>query len=197
MIASDVRAREPGQGGGQAEDYEAMANELSDLRIRSARREDAETLAEAQRVIARTPGRLASTPAELHDTSFRERIERLAESDHGRFIVAEAGGELVGHAILEPLKLAVTAHVVDLTMAVHEGYQGRGIGKRLLAHLLDWARASPKVERVELRVRSSNANAIALYRKLGFVEEGRMVKRLKLGPDRYLDDLVMGLWVGS
>ena len=90
----------------------------------------------------------------------------------------------------------MTSHVVELTMAVHEGYQGRGIGKKLLSHLIDWARSNPKVERIELRVRSSNTNAIELYKKMGFVQEGRMIKRLKIGPDRYLDDFAMALWVG-
>ncbi len=171
-------------------------NLLRDIRIRNARVEDAEVLAEAQRVIARVPGRLASTPIEIKGEVFRERIDRLANSDSGRFIVVEADGEIVGHALLDPLKLAVTAHVVDLTIAVHEGYQGMGLGKKLLSHLIDWARSSPKIDRVELRVRSSNKNAIELYKRMGFVEEGRMVKRLKIGGDRYLDDLVMGLWVG-
>jgi ribosomal protein S18 acetylase RimI-like enzyme len=172
-----------------------MAN-FTDIQIRDACVEDAEILAEAQRIIARIPGRLASTPSELHDEAFRERIVRLAPGKCGKFIVVEADGEIVGHAILDPLKLVVTSHVVDLTIAVHEGYQGKGLGKRLLSHLIDWAKSNPKFERIELRVRSSNINAIELYKKMGFVEEGRMVKRLKIGPDRYLDDIVMGLWVG-
>lgn len=173
-----------------------MADRLTDIQICDACVEDAEILAEAQRVIARTPGRLASTPGELKDEVFRERIARLRSSDCGRFIVARVNGEAVGHALLDPLKLAVTSHVVDLTIAVHEGYQGRGVGTRLLSHLIDWARANPRIDRMELRVRSSNASAIALYKKLGFVEEGRMVRRLKIAPGQYLDDLVMALWVG-
>ena len=174
-----------------------MAKTLDDVHIRIAGVDDAAALAEAQRVIARIPGRLASSPHELHDAVFRERIARLRDSDSGRFIVAERGGEQVGHAVLDPLKLAVTAHVVDLTIAVHEGHQGQGIGKRLMLHLLDWARSAPVIERVELRVRSSNARAIALYRGLGFVEEGRMLRRIRIGPGQYIDDVVMALWVGA
>jgi ribosomal protein S18 acetylase RimI-like enzyme len=52
------------------------------------------------------------------------------------------------------------------------------------------------VERIELRVRSSNTAAIELYRKLGFAEEGRFIRRLKIGPGTYLDDIAMALWVG-
>jgi ribosomal protein S18 acetylase RimI-like enzyme len=147
-------------------------------------------------MIARIPGRLASVPSELKDEMFRERIVRLDGSESGKFIVIEADGEIVGHALLEPLKLAATSHVVDLTIAVHEGFQGMGLGKRLLSHLIHWAKSNPKVERIELRVRSSNTSAIELYKKLGFAEEGRMLKRLKIGPGCYLDDISMALWVG-
>lgn len=62
--------------------------------------------------------------------------------------------------------------------------------------LLRWARSNPRVEKVELQVRSSNDGAIALYRSLGFVEEGRKTRRLKIGSDEYLDDVYMALWVG-
>ncbi len=171
-----------------------------DLQIRNARLADAEILAAAQRAIARTPGRLASTPDEIHEASFRERIARLAGGDRGAFVVATCGAPreetLVGHAILDPLKLAVTAHVVDLTLAVHEGYQRRGIGRFLLSHLIAWAESSPHVYRVELRVRSVNYPAVELYKKMGFVLEGRMINRIQLSPNQYCDDLVMGLWVG-
>lgn len=173
-----------------------MTTPLSNIQIRDARAEDAGCLAEAQRVIARIPGRLASVPSELKDELFRERILRLNDREYGKFIVIEANGEIVGHALLEPLKLAVTAHVVDLTIAVHEGFQGMGLGEKLLSHLIQWARSNPKVERIELRVRASNQRAVALYKKLGFAEEGRMIKRLKIGPASYLDDLIMALWVG-
>jgi hypothetical protein len=38
--------------------------------------------------------------------------------------------------------------------------------------------------------------AIALYRSFGFIEEGRKTRRLKIGPNEYLDDVYMALWVG-
>jgi ribosomal protein S18 acetylase RimI-like enzyme len=102
----------------------------------------------------------------------------------------------VGHALLDPLPLAATSHVCRLTIAVHEGHQRHGVGKALMNALLAWARANPCVEKVELQVRSSNEPALALYRSLGFVEEGRKTRRLKIGPDEYLDDVYMALWVG-
>ena len=169
---------------------------IDEFVIRKARPEEAPALAEAERVIARTPGQLASRPEELKDEDFRQKILALNQSETGLFVVAEHNGTLVGHAILDPLKLAVTAHVVVLTIAIHEGYQGRGFGKRLMVHLISWTRANPKIEKFELQVRSSNERAISLYKSLGFIEEGRKTRRLKYGPESYLDDLYMALWVG-
>ena len=153
-------------------------------------------LAAAERAIARVPGRLASRPDEITDGAVLAMIVALDDRRRGNYLVAEEDGAVVGHAFLEALPLAVTSHVVRLTIAVHEGHQRQGIGRALMNELLRWARSNPRVEKVELQVRSSNAGALALYRSLGFVEEGRKTKRLKIGPNEYIDDVYMALWVG-
>lgn len=170
---------------------------LIDVSIRKARSDDAPLLAAAEREIARVPGRLASQPDEIRDDAVRSKVVELENHERGVFVVAELEGVVVGHAFLEPLTLAATAHVVRLTIAVHDGHHGRGIGRALMNELLAWARSNPRIEKVELQVRSSNEPAIALYRTLGFVEEGRKTRRLKLGPGAYVDDVYMALWVGA
>jgi ribosomal protein S18 acetylase RimI-like enzyme len=174
-----------------------MTLPLPEYDVRNARPAEAPAIAEAQRVIAKTPGQLASRPEEIRDDDVRLKIEALTQSQRGRFIVAHQGDTLFGHALLDPHTRAVTAHVVTLTIAVHEGFQGRGVGRRLMTHLIDWARAHPVVEKLELQVRSSNARAMHLYASLGFVEEGRKTRRLKYGPGDYRDDVYMALWVGE
>jgi len=164
--------------------------------VRRARPEDAPVLAAAEREIARVPGQLASRPDEIDEGAVRRMIVDFDERRLGVYLVAEGPGGVVGHAYLEPLSLAVTSHVVRLLIAVHAGHQGQGVGRALMNELLAWARSSPHVEKVELQVRSSNDRAIALYRSLGFVEEGRKTRRLKVGPGAYIDDLYMALWVG-
>jgi ribosomal protein S18 acetylase RimI-like enzyme len=154
-------------------------------------------LAAAERAIASVPGMLASRPDEIDDDAVREMILALNDRGRGNYLVAEHAGTVVGHAFLEALSLAVTSHVVRLTIAVHEGHQGQGVGRALMNELLRWARSSPHVEKVELQVRLSNVRAIALYRSLGFIEEGRKTRRLKIGPSEYIDDVYMALWVGQ
>ncbi len=172
-----------------------MAAQRLDLHVRPARVEDAPTVAEAERAIAATPGLLASRPEELTDERFAQKIAALAVADNGRFLVAEVGGQLVGHGLLDPLPLAAVRHVVHLTLAVHPGWQRRGVGRALLEHLIDWARSSSAVGKIELNVRSPNTGAQALYRALGFVEVGRWHRRIKIDEGQYLDDVGMELFV--
>jgi len=160
------------------------------LTIRTAAKTDAATLWDAERRTAMTPGLLVSRPAELRAELFEEKIESLAT--RGRYVVAEIHGDIVGHAFLEPLvNLAAISHVFTLTIVVHPGRLGQGIGSALLGHLLDWAAQDPRVTKVELRVRSTNARAIALYKKRGFVEEERFRRRLRLEDGTFVDDIAM------
>jgi len=165
------------------------------LTIRAARVADAPILAEAERTIAATPGFLVSQPAELTDERFAQKIAALDGADNGRYLVAETAGQIVGHGMLDPLPLVAVRHVVHLTLVAHPGWQGQGVGRALLASLIEWARTASAVEKIELNVRSSNTSAQALYKKLGFNEIGRWQRRVKLAPGRYLDEVAMELLV--
>lgn len=83
------------------------------------------------------------------------------------------------------------AHTGTLGMGVLAKFRGRGIGLHLITAALDAARAS-KFHRVELEVFANNRAAIALYLKVGFVNEGR--RRDAMRTDEGLCDLLtMGL----
>ena len=163
--------------------------------IRPAHAADAPVLAGAERTIAATPGFLVSLPTELTDARFAQKITALAAADNGVYLVAETDGHPIAHGMLDPLPLAAVRHVVHLTLVVHPGHQSQGIGRALLTHLIDWARAAAAVEKIELNVRASNGPAHALYVSLGFTEIGRWHRRVKVGPGQYVDDVAMELLV--
>lgn len=163
------------------------------MRIRPATPEDAELLADAEYETAATQeGLLASRPEEIRVESFRDKIEQLQSSD--LYVVLENDGVPVGHLLLERLRLVVTSHVVQLTILVHPGHTGQGYGRILMDHAIEWARRSPAIEKIELRVRSSNSRAIALYSSMGFKIEGTLKRRIKLSHG-YADDICMSLFV--
>lgn len=160
--------------------------------IRKAHVSDAAAIAEAEREIAKTPGYFCSEPHELTEQKVEETLSHFLATERGIYLVAEHEGQIIGHAFLEPLSPASLSHVVELNIAVHLGWQEKGVGARLLGELILWAKKTPWVEKIELKVRASNVRAIALYKKMGFLEEGRLKNHVKV-PQGYLDDLLMAL----
>lgn len=59
----------------------------------------------------------------------------------------------------------------DLGMMVAASHRGRGIGRALLEAVIAWA-AARKTPSLALRVFPDNDAALALYRKMGFIELG-------------------------
>ena len=57
-------------------------------------------------------------------------------------------------------------------IAVFPEYRKMGVGTALLEYLFDFAKEK-ELSFISLEVRQSNSNAIALYKKLGFLEEGK------------------------
>lgn len=161
------------------------------MKIRAARADDAEAIAAAESETQCTPGLLVGWPGDFQVTDYREKIAKLAE--HGRYIVAESHDGLVGHAMLDPMSTRVRGimHVFRLTIAVHPGHLGQGIGTALLRDLLDWAGHDPRVGKVELNVRAGNLPAQNLYRRFGFVEEARFRQRVRRVDGVFEDDIGM------
>jgi len=88
----------------------------------------------------------------------------------------------------------VTRHVATLGMFVLFDRRGHGIGTALMREALRWA-LDHGVERIELTVYPHNAAAIALYRRAGFEQEGRLVRHAKKSYG-YEDEILMARWIG-
>jgi ribosomal protein S18 acetylase RimI-like enzyme len=101
-------------------------------------------------------------------------------ADGGVAFYAMDGEQVVGWIDIKPYCEEGIRHRGRLGMGVHRDYRGQSIGSRLMKDALAHARQSGLL-RVDLTVYASNTAAIALYRKFGFAEEGRMIK------GRYLD----------
>ena len=101
--------------------------------------------------------------------------------------VAEASGEIVGSLHVQPSKHGYS----EIGMAVQSDWRGRGIGTALMVAALDWAR-DQGLHKLTLGVFAHNEPAIALYRKFGFVEEGRRVKHYRRQSGEIWDGIDMG-----
>jgi len=79
--------------------------------------------------------------------------------------VVELDGELIGYGAL--MMVLDEAHLLNLSIA--GPYQGRGLGRELLAHFIEVARRYGG-QMMFLEVRPSNTAAIGLYESMGFNE---------------------------
>ena len=104
---------------------------------------------------------------------------------------ATDGEQVVGWIDIKPNPEQGICHRGRLGMGVLAAYRNQGIGRRLMETALAKAKQSGLI-RIDLTVYATNTAAIALYRKLGFVEEGRMIKGRYLD-GRFDDILSMGL----
>jgi len=102
--------------------------------------------------------------------------------------VADASGEVVGSLHVER-----SGHGFgEFGMAVAREWRGRGVGSALLAKGIDWTREEG-MHKLCLSVFAHNEAAIALYRKFGFVQEGRRVKQYRRQSGELWDVIDMGL----
>lgn len=158
-----------------------------DLVIRSLEPADAPAVA----ALLGVPGVVEGT-LQQPDAPLATRIEMIQRLEpHACRLVATAGPDIVASAGLHTVHpLLRRAHVRVLGIAVAPEWQGRGVGRQLIERLLAWADDWAGVLRVELNVHAENERAIALYRSLGFVEEGRH-RGYVLRNGQYVDALTM------
>jgi putative acetyltransferase len=102
----------------------------------------------------------------------REQFARRAPGTHS--LVAEIDRRVVGQLSLHVEQNPRRRHVGGIGMAVHDDFQGRGVGSALLTAILDLADRWLALRRIELDVYTDNAAAIRLYEKFGFVREGQL-----------------------
>ncbi len=87
----------------------------------------------------------------------------------GRTAVAvDPDGTVLGTAKMNPNHMGPASHIASASFMVAPGHAGRGIGRALGEHVLEWARAEGYRAMQFNAVVESNTRAVALWRSLGF-----------------------------
>lgn len=90
------------------------------------------------------------------------------KAKHIHYVAARDGDLLVGYAGIARLGRSKPYEYEIHTIGVDPDYQGRGIGRRLVAELLEIASGGA----IYLEVRTDNVPAIKLYESFGFINVG-------------------------
>jgi len=107
------------------------------------------------------------------------------------FLVAEAGGEVVGFAYVAPWRpKSAYRYTVEDTVYLAPGVTGRGIGAALLTELFERAVAAGSRQMIAVIADTGSPASARLHRRLGFVDAGRLhAVGFKLG--RWIDTQLM------
>ena len=151
--------------------------------VRLASVGDARAMAELFAAVAEERDAIATEPP----VDVEERTALFARTAAGT-VVAVADGRVVGM-----LHVDVSRHGFgEFGMLVDRDWRGRGAGSALVQATVEWAR-DHGLHKLSLEVFAHNSAAIALYRKYGFMEEGRRIKQYRRDGGELWDSIVMGL----
>jgi RimJ/RimL family protein N-acetyltransferase len=163
------------------EDSRSAACDDAAMQVRPSTDADRLPLARLFATVAEERDGIATEPPV--DVEERAREWRL-EGD----FVAVADGAIVGNIHVDRNRHGFG----EIGMAVAKERRGHGIGSALLAHAIDWARGEG-MHKLCLQVFPHNEAAVALYRRFGFVEEGRLVEQYRRSSGELWDAIQMGL----
>ncbi len=124
------------------------------------------------------------------DAWYAGLVETGADATNATWVI-EAAGELAGVAFLHSIR-EVDAKARFAIGLLSPDLLGRGYGTEATRLVLEHAFGLMSLHRVDLRVLEFNENTIAMYRRCGFVEEGRERDSCRMGQYWY-DDVIMGI----
>ncbi|MFA7670099.1 MAG: N-acetyltransferase family protein [Burkholderiaceae bacterium] len=119
---------------------------------------------------------LAST-ATFEDTppTVEEMVRRLNDiQDQGLpWLVAEHEGRILGYCYAAPYRPRLAyRYTVEDSVYLADGESGKGIGRKLLAALIERCEQGPWRQMIAVIAGTQNQGSIALHRKLGFAHVG-------------------------
>ncbi|ERJ11712.1 GNAT family N-acetyltransferase [Haloplasma contractile] len=154
--------------------------------IRKARKDDAEEILKLVDQVFGESTNFPNTPEEFDITVEQEEeyIEKMS-----LFLVAVIDDRMIGSLTLDKGPYKKSHHTALLGITILEGYTSMKIGSKMLEDTIKWCKENG-IKKINLEVFETNLRAIGLYRKFGFIEEGRRQKEYKVN-EQYIDNILM------
>ena len=136
-------------------------------------------------------GRWIGTEVPFDREERRRTFVRISSGVSSVLFVADtsagAGPGVVGHISVD----IASYGVADIGMLVIAGWRGLGLGTLMLDSAIAWATGAG-AHKMALEVWPDNAAALELYRRAGFIEEGRKLRHYRRRNGEVWDAVVMG-----
>lgn len=171
-----------------------MLKNGKELTLRRAVKEDADKMVEYMTHIGGESDFLTFGTGELQFSIEKQTafIEGVSSKSNSIMAVALIDNEIVSISNISGGERNRLRHVGDLGISVRKAYWELGIGNAAMEFLIDWAKDSKVIRKINLKVRTDNHNAIKLYKKYGFTEEGVLTRDMCIDGN-FFDCMIMGL----
>jgi GNAT superfamily N-acetyltransferase len=100
----------------------------------------------------------------------RRGLQMMLYHDRGCLLVAEVEDRLIGmcsgQLTISTAEGGPALLIEDVV--IERGWRGKGVGRRLMTEVCNWARTHHNISLLQLLADRHNANALAFYKKLGW-----------------------------
>jgi putative acetyltransferase len=118
-------------------------------------------------------------------------ISKFIEGKNDLLLVAEYNGQIIGNIDLTIHQRKMLSHTGFVGMGIHVDWQNQGIGSILMDKVIEWSESRNDLEILWLQVFGNNEKGISIYKKKGFVEDGRQKDFIKNINGEYIDNVIM------
>lgn len=163
-----------------------------ELFIREVEATDALEILEYMSAVTAESKNLLREPGEFNMTQEQEEIfiHTTQKSLNSKMLCGLVNNKIVSVVYFGGRDLIRIKHRASIGMSVLKAYNGIGIGSYMMEAIINNAKELG-IKKIDLEVRCDNKNAIGLYKKYGFKQEGIISMGIYVD-DKYVNLLIMG-----
>jgi len=163
------------------------------LIIREGKSDDAASCIEYLEKVASESDFLTFGPGEFRPTLEEEKkvIKQYRKTDNKLSLVSTIDDRVVSIANFDGGSRPRTRHAGEFGITVLKEFWNLKIGTNTIETLIEWAKTTDVIRKINLKVDTENKKAIRLYEKFGFKKEGT-ITRESLINGSFRDSYIMG-----
>lgn len=167
------------------------------IAIREATTKDAAALIETVSRYLIDSKHLISVIEEFNPTIPQEKawIQFYTETKNSLLLVATHQNKIIGNIDVRGEQRKKIRHNAILGIGMLKQWQNIGLGTALLQNAINWAMQNPTLKILSLSVHATNTTAIAVYKKVGFLQSGIIPGYVKEADGSFVDNITMYLKV--